>query len=318
MRIAIITHSPYGNAGDNISNNLFCKVFIEMGHECKMIPFANLWWSSANSENSYLESDGLLPRIDEVLHDIDIIIPRIDARSAGELEWILTIMEGVIDKGIGSIIDIQTFRNAEDKGRAALLLTKNNIPTPMGNIIGFYPGIELNGFKQQISNLLGYPLILKHPYGWGGMGVIKIDSSDAFASTLDFIGQLGYRGALLIQEFIPHDCCISVAVVDNQIVSVTAKMPCKDFRCKGGMNINENLPKEEEELVLNVAKIFGIKAATIDYLRSKKGPLVLEVNACPGLCDPEDVPFVRAVTNYLEHKFSFGAGAEPFMSVPVQ
>ena len=126
MKIAILNHSPYGNAGDNISNNLLRKAFLLQGHECESIPFASLWCSSFNSENNCLAPNMVSYMTDKVLHDVNVVIPRIDARSAGELEWILTIMEGVINNGAGSIIGVQAFRNAEDKGRSMLLLTKNN------------------------------------------------------------------------------------------------------------------------------------------------------------------------------------------------
>ena len=43
------------------------------------------------------------------------------------------------------------------------------------------------------------------------------------------------------------------------------------------------LSKEEREQAVRAAKVFGLKLAGVDLLRSDAGPKVLEVNSSPGL-----------------------------------
>ncbi len=43
------------------------------------------------------------------------------------------------------------------------------------------------------------------------------------------------------------------------------------------------LSSEEQDIALRATKILGLSVAGVDILRSKRGPLVLEVNASPGL-----------------------------------
>jgi ribosomal protein S6--L-glutamate ligase len=42
------------------------------------------------------------------------------------------------------------------------------------------------------------------------------------------------------------------------------------------------LTEEERKMALKAAKAMGLSIAGVDMMRSKRGPLVLEVNASPG------------------------------------
>lgn len=294
MKIAILNYSIYGNSADEVSNDFICEAAKEMGHHCFIVHIPSIGWPCDKT----IRSTGLLS-------DIECIIPRFDVRSASELEWILSIIEWAEDKGYCSLVSSSEVRNAEDKGRTALILAKNNLSAPKTIILGFSASIGLNLIEQQINALGGYPIVIKHPYGWGGIGVVKIESSDGLRSTLDLISQLGYKGVLLLQEYIYHNATISVAVVDGKIIRSSAKTPGKDFRSNiraGGSETDETLSPPEEKLALNVAKAFEIDACTIDFARSSKGTVVFEVNACPGLYYTQDMKVARAMISLLEHK----------------
>ena len=43
------------------------------------------------------------------------------------------------------------------------------------------------------------------------------------------------------------------------------------------------ITNEEKKLALKAAKILNLPVAGVDLIRSKKGPLLLEVNSSPGL-----------------------------------
>lgn len=49
------------------------------------------------------------------------------------------------------------------------------------------------------------------------------------------------------------------------------------------------LNAEEKGLALRAAKIMGLKVAGIDIIRSRKGPLLLEVDSCPSLSELEEI-----------------------------
>lgn len=292
MKLALLNYSPYGHYADKVSNQLLSKAANERGHDCEVVTFSSLNWCNQ-----------LGKRTPDLLKDIDAVIPRFDVRSIQELEWILTTVEWIVNKGIFSAAAVSAIRNAEDKGHAAVLMAKHDIPTPNTVLVGITPEINVLKLEECAALVGGYPIALKAPYGWGGMGVIKIESKDALRSTLDFLAQLGYRGILLVQEFVQHNRCISAAIVDGSVVRQSAKVPEHDFRSNiraGGKEVEEDLSSEEQSLTIRTAKIFGVNAATVDFVRSERGPLVLEVNACPGLYGPEDLFFARAIIKFIE------------------
>jgi ribosomal protein S6--L-glutamate ligase len=58
-----------------------------------------------------------------------------------------------------------------------------------------------------------------------------------------------------------------------------------DFRSnlhQGGQGKTIKLTDEERKTALKAAKAMGLSISGVDLMRSKRGPLVLEVNASPG------------------------------------
>ena len=51
----------------------------------------------------------------------------------------------------------------------------------------------------------------------------------------------------------------------------------------GGSASIVKITKEERALAVKAAKVLGLKVAGVDIIRSKNGPLLLEVNSSPGL-----------------------------------
>ncbi len=61
---------------------------------------------------------------------------------------------------------------------------------------------------------------------------------------------------------------------------------------------------KEREIALNAARYLGLGVAGVDLIRSKSGPLLLEVNASPGLHGIETttgVNVAREIITYVEH-----------------
>ena len=59
-----------------------------------------------------------------------------------------------------------------------------------------------------------------------------------------------------------------------------------DIRSNAHRGSNTKLIKitpQKREIAINAAKAMGLNVAVVDLLRSKRGPLVLEVNSSPGL-----------------------------------
>jgi hypothetical protein len=61
------------------------------------------------------------------------------------------------------------------------------------------------------------------------------------------------------------------------------------------------LEPAEEATALRAAQVMGLEVAGVDLLRSKRGPLVLEVNSSPGLEGIEGITGVDVAGAIVEH-----------------
>jgi ribosomal protein S6--L-glutamate ligase len=71
------------------------------------------------------------------------------------------------------------------------------------------------------------------------------------------------------------------------------------------------LADDEREMALRAAEVMGLDVAGVDLLRSARGPLLMEVNASPGLEGIETVTGVDIAAHlilYIEKKVEGGRG----------
>ena len=52
---------------------------------------------------------------------------------------------------------------------------------------------------------------------------------------------------------------------------------------RGGSSEMIRITKTEREIAIKAAKIMGLGMAGVDLIRSRRGPLILEINSSPGL-----------------------------------
>lgn len=92
-----------------------------------------------------------------------------------------------------------------------------------------------------------------------------------------------------MQEFIAEakGCDVRCLVVGNEVVAAIERRAKEgDFRSnlhRGGQATVANITPREREIALAAAHTLGLDVAGVDILRASRGPLVMEVNASPGL-----------------------------------
>jgi ribosomal protein S6--L-glutamate ligase len=97
------------------------------------------------------------------------------------------------------------------------------------------------------------------------------------------------KANLLVQEFIKEaqGKDIRCFVIGGKVVAaIERKAASGEFRANihlGGTASTVRITPDERKLAIKAAKIFGLKIAGVDIIRSNKGPLILEVNSSPGL-----------------------------------
>jgi ribosomal protein S6--L-glutamate ligase len=216
---------------------------------------------------------------DEKLTNFDAIIPRISAKRTFYGTAIVRQLE---TKGMYCINSALSITRARDKLRSLQLLCRKGI------------GMPITGFAHQskdISALIkmvgGPPVVIKLLEGTQGVGVVLAESYAAASSVMQTL--MGLNANIIVQEFISeaNGEDLRCLVIGNKVVaSMLRKAQTGEFRAnvhQGGSTHSVKLDTLEKETALKASKIIGLNLAGVDILRSKRGPLVLEVNASPGL-----------------------------------
>lgn len=131
-----------------------------------------------------------------------------------------------------------------------------------------------------------YPVVIKVPSGTHGKGVMIADSYESASSMLDALSLL--KQQFILQEFIEtNGKDVRAIVIGDKVV---AAMQRKAIRGEARANIHAGGKGERIELdmqtkkaAVDTAKTLCAEICAVDILPSSKGPLILEINASPGL-----------------------------------
>ena len=138
-----------------------------------------------------------------------------------------------------------------------------------------------------IRSYYGAPLIVKLLEGSQGRGVVLAETKKAAESVINAFKSL--RANLLVQQFIKEadGKDLRCFVIDGKVVaSIQREAAPGEFRAnlhQGGTASVVKITTQERLLAIKAAKTMGLTIAGVDIIRSKNGPLLLEVNSSPGL-----------------------------------
>jgi len=213
---------------------------------------------------------------------VDVIIPRFSALSNVQLR--ATVLQQLEVLKIPVIQSYISVVRAKNKLRTLQLLTQKHIPVPRTIVVQRFEYLDT-----AIRRVGGFPIILKTPFGSLGKGVAIVESKRALHSAFDLLLTSPDFTSILIQEYVREakGKDIRVYIVDGKILAAMERVAAKgDFRsnlAQGGIGKTVKLTKAEEKISLDAAKALNLKVAGVDILRSKEGPMVMEVNCNAGL-----------------------------------
>ncbi len=216
---------------------------------------------------------------EKALEDFDAIIPRIGASITFYGAAVLRQFEMM---GVYVLNDSMSIVRARDKLRALQILSQKGIGLP---VTGFAHSTQMT--EDLIKMVGGAPLVIKLLEGTQGRGVILADTQNAAQSVIEAFR--GLKEYFLVQEFIKEaaGCDLRCLVIGNKVVaSMMRRARAGEFRSnlhRGGSAQAIPLSAEEEKVAIAAADAMGLNMAGVDLLRSKRGPLVMEVNSSPGL-----------------------------------
>ncbi|MCF6276950.1 MAG: RimK family alpha-L-glutamate ligase [Candidatus Magasanikbacteria bacterium] len=180
---------------------------------------------------------------------------------------------------------IQGISQTRDQFHTLQILAKYSIPTPKSFLLGSIKQID-----SIIKEIGKPPYIVKILDSKKGRGVFILESKRSLISFASIIVGSREFPPLLIQEFIAEakGKDIRVFIIGNKVVASMERKAMKkgEFRSNyklGGSVKKIKITKEEEKLALKAAKVCGLQIVGVDIIRSKKGPLIIELNSNPGL-----------------------------------
>ena len=171
---------------------------------------------------------------------------------------------------------------ARDKLRSLQLLARQGIDLPVTGIAH-----SPDDTSDLIDMVGGAPLVIKLVEGTQGIGVVLAETRQAAESVVDAFR--GLNAHILVQEYIEEakGRDIRCFVVGNEVVAAIERQAKEgDFRSnlhRGGIARVADISDRERDIAVKAAQTLGLDVAGVDLLRATRGPLVMEVNASPGL-----------------------------------
>ena len=189
---------------------------------------------------------------------------------------------------------------SRDKLRCHQLLAAQGIGLPV-TVFGDNP----DDTGDLLSMLGPPPHVIKLNEGTQGNGVMLTEKLSASRGVIETLR--GLYANFLVQEFIGEakGADLRCFVVGNQVVATMRRQaPKGDFRSnihRGGTGKAVRASNAEMETAVRAAQVLGLGVAGVDLIRSKRGPLVLEVNSSPGLEGIENATGIDVAGCIIEH-----------------
>jgi ribosomal protein S6--L-glutamate ligase len=221
----------------------------------------------------YIDHDGL------EIRDIDAVIPRIGAAAS---RYHLGTLRQLELAGVAVLNSWSAVALCGDKFASSQVLAANDIPVP--KTLTTRTSTQL---ANVVKRLGGTPIVIKMNSGTQGVGVIIAETMEAVQSTVQTMWSLSQE--VVLQEYIAESRGrdLRAFVVDGKIVgAMRREAPEDEFRANvhlGATTVAVRLDDTMRELALKTVDVMGLRVAGVDILESDRGPLVLEVNASPGL-----------------------------------
>jgi ribosomal protein S6--L-glutamate ligase len=215
----------------------------------------------------------------ELQTGFDAVIPRI---AASHTFYGLAVLRQLEMMGVYPLNESVAIGRSRDKLRSLQILSREGIGLPVTAFAN-----DSTRSDDVIELVGGAPVVIKLLEGTQGIGVVLGETHKSARSVIDAFH--GAEVAVLVQEFIKESegRDIRAFVVGRRIVATMERSGAKgDFRSnlhRGGSAQEVELTPAEKATALKAARAMGLNVAGVDMLRSKRGPVVMEVNSSPGL-----------------------------------
>lgn len=235
----------------------------------------------------------------------DAVIPRIGASIT---HYGLAVLRQFEIQGVFPLNESVAIGRSRDKLRALQILAREGIGLP---VTAFAHGPRKA--DDVIKEVGGVPVVIKLLEGAQGVGVILAETEASARSIIEAFSAANVN--IMVQEYVPEasGSDIRAFVIDGEVVAATKRIGRPgEFRAnvhRGGTAVEIDLTAEERRIALRAAGAVGLNVSGVDMVRSKRGPLVMEVNSSPGLEGSEGatgVDIAGQIIAFLEKTASYG------------
>ncbi|WP_306025407.1 RimK family alpha-L-glutamate ligase [Oceaniradius stylonematis] len=219
------------------------------------------------------------------LTNYDAVIPLLTPSTA---EFGMAVLRQLECMGVISLNPSAAVARARDKLLSLQLLAQSGVPVPTTALAH-----ERARAEQMVELVGGAPTVVKLPQGRQGIGVVLAESMQSARSVIEAFRST--RQYVLVQRFIKEAAGndIRVITIDGEVVATMRRTGQPgEFRSnlhRGGDPKPVAITLAEHALALQATRAVGLSVSGVDILRSKNGPLVIEINSTPGLKGTEQV-----------------------------
>jgi len=268
LKIGLLASNP-----SLYSNQRIIEAGEERGHQIEFF----------NVKHCYMKLDAGTPAViyrgGKILNYLDAVIPRIKPAVTFYGCALIRQFESL---DVFLLNSANSIKESRDKLFSLQALFKGGIDIPTS---GFADSpLETEELIEMVG---GAPLIVKLLEGTQGKGVVMAETAKAAESLIGAFKSL--RANFLVQEFIKEaeGKDLRLFVVNNRVISTIERSSAAgEFRAnlhRGGSAKQVTPTAEEKQIAVRAAKVFKLQVAGVDIIRSRRGPLLLEVNSSPGL-----------------------------------
>jgi len=215
----------------------------------------------------------------ESLRGYDAVLPRIGASVA---PYGLAVLRQFEMMGVWPLNESVAIGRARDKLTCLQLLAGAGIALP---VTAYAHSSKLADDIIEIAG--GAPVVIKLLEGTQGIGVVLGETVKSAKSVIEAFQ--GVNVNILVQQFIKEADAtdIRALVIGEKVVAAMKRSgPPGEFRSnlhRGGSGEKVRITPQERSAAVGAARTLGLNVCGVDMLRSKSGPLVLEVNSSPGI-----------------------------------
>lgn len=285
MKIAILSQHP-----SFYSSRRLAEVCKNRGHKVNCIDVTMCYMTIAAKAPA-------INYLGKKLSNYDAVIPRI---APSVTFFGTTVVRQFETMGVYCINGSDAIARSQNKLHSLQILAQKGIGLPTTACA--HSTIFTDDLIKQVG---GAPLVLKLVEGTHGIGVVLAENQISAISIIETFKNLDKD--FLVQKYIKEakGADLRCLVVGKKVVAAMKRQgPKGEFRSnihRGGQAHKVKLTPEESFTAVESVKNLGLYVGGVDILRSKKGPVVMEVNASPGLEGIETVTGKDVATSIIKY-----------------